>query len=68
MISSGSMPATGQPTTLRVSSPHAPLVVMPTESSWAKIFRDILDAEPVHLDGLTGGDVREAVGVLVREV
>ena len=37
MISSGSMPATGQPTTLRVSSPQAPLVVMPTDSSAAKI-------------------------------
>ncbi len=30
-------------------------------------FRDILDAEPVHLDGLAGGDIREAVGELVGD-
>ena len=37
MISSGSIPATGQPTMFRVSSPQAPLVVIPTDSSSAKI-------------------------------
>jgi len=31
-----SMPATGQPKRLRVSSPHAPLVVMPTAASSLK--------------------------------
>jgi len=28
-------------------------------------LRDILNAEPVHLDGLAGGDIREAVGELI---
>ena len=31
-------------------------------------FRDILDAQPMHLDGLAGGDIGEAVGVLVGDL
>ncbi len=58
--SSASTPDTGQHRTLRAESPHAWTVVRPDGGEPAPDAGDVLDAQPVDLHGLAGGEVGEA--------
>ena len=59
--SSASIPDTGHEHTLRDESPQACRVVRPTLPEPLPDPGDVLDAQPVQLDGLAGGDVGVAV-------
>ena len=68
MSSCPSSPASGQPVTLRTTSPQAPLGERPTAVRASTTSASAVDGEPVELDVLAGGDVGEVARVLLGEV
>ena len=66
--SSAVTPASGQPTTLRHTSPQAWALVRPTSSRRREDVRHVLQPQPVQLDALPRGDVGERAAVADREV
>ena len=53
---------------LRATSPHAPVVVSPTECSRSRISRQRFDGHPVQLHILPDSNVRHAARVLLRDI
>ena len=58
----------GQAVTLRTVLPHASRVVMPTAASRRMQVGRVLDVDEVELDVLAGGDVQDAVRVLLGQL
>ena len=67
MISSCATPASGQPVTLRTTSPQAPFGREADCVERVHHFGQRLDREPVKLDVLAHGDVGKVAGILARE-
>ena len=62
------MPASGQPVTLRATSPHAPMVVRPAVHKRLHQLRQRLDRDPVQLHVLPHGDVSHAACVTLGKI
>jgi hypothetical protein len=66
MSSSAATPASGQPVTLRTTSPQAPLGERPAAQR-VDYLGQRLDGEPVKLDILANGDIGQVAGVFARD-
>ena len=62
-----SIPATGQPSMLRGTSPQACSEDRPTSSSRSQITGHVFDPDPVELDVLPVGDVGDVAAVLLGD-